>query len=139
MVHLIPVETTIRASQLAGLYIQEIVRLHGLPDTIVSDRDTKFTLIFWREVHRMLGAKLLMSTAFHPQMDRASERAIRTTAQILRAMVRPDQRDWAEKVPMVEYTLNSSISSVENLDWPGVEPGTSIIPGMVHYHCATGP
>ena len=87
MVHLIPVETTIRASQLTGLYIQEIVRLHGLPDTIVSDRDTKFTSIFWREVHRMLGAKLLMSTAFHPQMDGASERAIRTTAQILRAMV----------------------------------------------------
>ena len=111
MVHLIPVETTIRASQLAGLYVQEIVQLHGLPDTIVSDRDTKFTSTFWQEVHRMLGAKLLMSTAFHPQMDRASERAICTTAQILHAMVQPDQRDWAEKVPMVEYALNSSISS----------------------------
>ena len=59
----------------------------------------------------MLGAKLLMSTAFHPQTDGASERAIRTTAQILRAMVRPDQCDWVEKVPMVEYALNSSISS----------------------------
>ena len=87
MMHLIQVETTIRASQLAGLYIQEIVQLHGLPDTIVSDRDTKFTLIFWREVHRMLGAKLLMSTAFHPQTDGASEHAIRTMAQMLRAMV----------------------------------------------------
>ena len=59
----------------------------------------------------MLGAKLLMSTAFHPQMDGASECAIRTTAQILRAMVRPDQRNWVEKVPMVVYALNSSISS----------------------------
>ena len=59
----------------------------------------------------MLGVKLLMSTAFHPQTDGASEHAIRTTAQILCAMVRPDQRDWAEKVPMVEYALNSSISS----------------------------
>ena len=87
------------------------MRLHGLPDTIVSDRDTKFTLIFWREVHQMLGAKLLMSMAFHPQMDGVSERAIRTTAQILRAMVQPNQCDWEEKAPMVEYTLNSSISS----------------------------
>ena len=87
------------------------MQLHGLPDTIVSDRDTKFTSIFWQEVHRMLGVKLLMSTAFHPQMDRASERAIRTTAQILCAMVQPDQRDWVEKVPMVKYTLNLSISS----------------------------
>ena len=59
----------------------------------------------------MLGAKLLMSTAFHPQTDRASEHAIRTTAQMLHAMVRPDQRNWVEKVPMVEYALNSSISS----------------------------
>ena len=59
----------------------------------------------------MLGAKLLMSTAFHPQTDGASKRAIRTTAQVLRAMVQPDQCDWAEKIPMVEYALNSSISS----------------------------
>lgn len=59
----------------------------------------------------MLGAKLLMSTAFHPQMDRASEHAICTMAQILWAMVQPDQHDWAKKVPMVEYALNSSISS----------------------------
>ena len=47
MVHLIPVETTIRASQLTGLYIQEIGQLDRLPDTIVSDRDAKFTLTFW--------------------------------------------------------------------------------------------
>ena len=67
--------------------MKEIVRLHGLPETIVSDRDTKFTSAFWRETHRMLGVKLLMSTAFHPQMDGASERAIRTVTQILRTMV----------------------------------------------------
>ena len=85
--------------------------MHRLPDTIVSDHDAKFTSTFWREVHRMLGVKLLMSTAFHPQTDGASERAIRTTAQVLRAMVQPDQHDWAEKIPMVEYALNSSISS----------------------------
>ena len=59
----------------------------------------------------MLGAKLLMSMAFHPQMDRVSEHAICTMAQILHAMVQLNQHDWVEKVPMVEYTLNSSISS----------------------------
>ena len=59
----------------------------------------------------MLGEKLLMSMAFHLQTDGASEHAIHTTAQILCAMVQPDWHDWVEKVPMVEYTLNSSISS----------------------------
>ena len=111
MVHLIPIKTTIKASQLAGLYVREIVQLHGLPNTIISDQDTKFTSTFWREVHQVLGAKLLMSMAFHPQTDRASKRAIHTTAQILRAMVQPNQCDWAEKIPMVEYALNLSISS----------------------------
>ena len=111
MVHLVPVETTVRASQLAGLYVREIVWLHGLPDTIVSDQDAKFTSTFWREVHRMLGVKLLMSMAFHPQTDGVSERAIHTMAQVLWAMVQPDQCNWTEKIPMVKYALNSSITS----------------------------
>ncbi|KAJ3475421.1 hypothetical protein NLI96_g11847 [Meripilus lineatus] len=110
MVHLIPINTTIKASELAWLFVKEVVRLHGLPDSIVSDRDAKFTSKFWKEVHRVLGVKLLMSTAFHPQTDGATERANRTIGQILRASVQPDQRDWAERTPMVEFAINSSIS-----------------------------
>src|SRR3979490_245255 len=87
MVHLVPIRTTTTASELARLYIREIVRLHGLAGTIVLDRDSKFTSNFWRETHRLLGTKLLMSMSFHPQTDGASERAIRSVAQILRAMV----------------------------------------------------
>ena len=98
------------ASQLAWLFVKEIVRLHGLPETIVSDRDTKFTSQFWRETHRLLGVKLLMSTAFHPQTDRVSECLIRTIAQILRSMISPDKKDWIEKVPMVEFAINLSVS-----------------------------
>ena len=52
-----------------------------------------------------------MSTVFHPQTDRASERSIRTIVQILCSMISPDQKDWAEKVPMVEFAINSSMSS----------------------------
>jgi hypothetical protein len=73
MVHLVPIRTTTTASELAWIYIREIVRLHGLPLSIVSDRDSKFTSRFWCETHKVLGAKLLMSTSFHPQMDGASE------------------------------------------------------------------
>lgn len=111
MVHLIPIKTTTKASELAWLFIKEIVRLHGLPDSIVSDRDSKFTSHFWREVHRTLGVKLLMSTSFHPQTDGASERAIKTVGQVLRATVRADQKDWVDKVALVEFALNSAQSA----------------------------
>ena len=110
MVHLIPVTTRVTASELSWIYLREIVRLHGLPSSIVSDRDSKFTARWWRELHRILGAKLLMSTSFHPQTDGQSERAIRTVSQILRSIVRPDQKDWVEKIDMVEFAINSSVS-----------------------------
>ena len=73
MVHLIPINTMTKASELALLYIKEVVRLHGLPNSIMSDQDSKFTSKFWKETHRLLGTKLLMSTAFHPQTDGATE------------------------------------------------------------------
>ena len=122
-----------------------IVRLHGLAETIVSDRDSKFTSKFWHETHKLLGTKLLMSTSFHPQTDGASERAIRSIAQILRAMVRPDQRDWSDKIPMVEFALNSAISSSSGfapfeLNYgytptinTSITPELSKVPGVKHF------
>ncbi len=111
MTHLVPTRTTVRASELAWMFLKEVVRLHGLPESIVSDRDPKFTSKFWRELHRLMGIKLLMSTAFHPQTDGTSERMVRTVSQILRAMVQPDQRDWARRIPMTEFAINSSINA----------------------------
>ena len=68
MVHLIPMHTTMKASELSWVYQKEIVHLHGLPSSIVSNWDFKFTSKWWHELHKMLGAKLLMSTSFHPQV-----------------------------------------------------------------------
>jgi hypothetical protein len=96
LVHLTPTGTTIRASEVTRLVACEVVRLHGLPDLIVSDRGAKFTSTMWRELHRVLGIKLLMSTAFHPQTDGAVEGANWMVTQILRAMVASDQHDWAQ-------------------------------------------
>ena len=62
MVHLVPIWTTTTASELAQLYIREIVRLYGLADSIVSDHDSKFMSRFWHETHKLLSTKLLMST-----------------------------------------------------------------------------
>ncbi len=90
--------------------MREIVRLHGLPTSIVSDRDSKFTSKWWRELHRMLGSKLLMSTSFHPQTDGMTERMNRSVGQIFRTEVQSDQWDWFYRVDLTEFTINASIS-----------------------------
>src|SRR5271170_5188581 len=110
LVHLIPLKTTTTAVQLAPLFPNHIVQLHGLPETIVSNRDPKFTSLFWTEMHHLLGIKLARSTAFHPQTNSASERMIHKVSQVMRAMVKPDQLDWPKHLPMVEFALNSSVS-----------------------------
>jgi hypothetical protein len=86
LVHLIPTTTRAKATEIAWLFLKDIVRLHGLPETIVSDRDSKFVSKFWRELHRLMGVKLLMSTAYHPQTDAMGERAIRGVTQVLRGL-----------------------------------------------------
>ena len=97
--------------EVAWLFLKEVVRLHGVPESIVSDHDTKFTSMFLRELHRLMGTKLLMSTVFHPQMDGTTEWANCTIGQILRMIVNDDQKNWADKCPMVEFVLNSSVSA----------------------------
>src|SRR5215475_16209240 len=88
MVHLIPVNVELTTSQLSQVYLDRIVRYHRLPESIVSDRDTKFTSKWWRELHRLMGTRLLMSTSFHPQTDGQTERANRNIGQIFRTIVR---------------------------------------------------
>ena len=75
-VHFLPIKTTYTLDQLAQLYIDEIVRLHGVPIFIASDRDPRFTSMFWKSLHGALGKKLKFSTAFHPQTNGQSERTI---------------------------------------------------------------
>lgn len=129
MVHLIPVKTTMKASELSWIYQREIVRLHGLPSSIVSDRDSKFTSKWWKELHKILGAKLLMSTSFHPQTDGQTERANRNVGQIFRSIVRDDQRDWIDRVDMTEFAINASIS--ETTKYAPFELNGGYMPSML--------
>ena len=110
MVHLIPSRTTYSASQLAELMFEHIYKLHGLPKNIISDRDVLFTSTFWKQLHRLVGTKLRLSSAYHPQSDGSTERANRTITQMLRQCVHPNQQDWVSKLPAIEFAINSARS-----------------------------
>ena len=85
--HFIPVKVTYNAEKLAKLYISEVVQLHGVPLSIISDRGTQFTSKFWKTLHAELGTRLDLKTAFHPQTDGQSERTIQVLEDMLRACV----------------------------------------------------
>ena len=85
--HFIPVRIDYNAEQLAKVYVKEIVRLHGVPLSIISDRGTQFTSKFWRKLHDELGTQLTFSTTFYPQTDGKSERTIQVLEDMLRAYV----------------------------------------------------
>ncbi|XP_062088884.1 uncharacterized protein LOC133795448 [Humulus lupulus] len=85
--HFLPVRMTYTMDQWAELYVQEIVRLHGVPVSIISDRDARFTSLFWESLQRALGTKLKFTTAYHPQSDGQFERTIQTLEDMLRACV----------------------------------------------------
>ena len=110
MVHYAPTTTTVDAPELAQLFIQNVVRLHGVPESIVSDRDPRFTSNFWKSLWSQLGTQLRMSTAFHPQTDGQTERANRTLEESLRAYVNLNHDDWDQFLPHLEFAINSSTS-----------------------------
>ena len=94
--------------KLAELYVIEIIRLHGVPNSIVSDRDPRFTSTFWRSLQTVLGTKLAFNTAFHPQSDGQSERTIQTLEDMLRACVLDFQKSWEAFLPLIEFAYNNS-------------------------------
>ncbi len=111
MVHYAATRTDIDAVQLARLFMDNVVRLHGVPQSIVSDRDPRFTSNFWRSLWNQLGTKLHMSSAFHPQSDGQTERANRTLEEGLRAYVSLKHDDWDNHLSLLEFAVNSSESA----------------------------
>jgi len=108
MVHLVPTKTSASAPETARLFFDHIVKLHGLPKSIISDRDSKFTSKFWKSLFLTMGTKLAMSTAFHPQTDGQTERANRTLEDMLRAFVGYRQNDWDTSLATAEFACNNA-------------------------------
>jgi transposase InsO family protein len=106
--HFLPMKVTNSLERLAQLYIDEIIRLHGIPVSIISDRDSRFTSRFQRSLQEALGTQLKYSTTFHPQTDGQSERTIQTLEDMLRACVLDFSSEWERFLPLVEFSYNNS-------------------------------
>ena len=99
MAYFIPCHKSDDAIHIADLFFQEIVRLYGMPSTIVSDRDAKFLSYFGRTLWNKLGTKLLFSTTYHPQTDGQTEVVNRTLSTMLRAILKRTLKMWEECLP----------------------------------------
>ena len=110
MAHFIPCYKTSDATHVAKLFLKEVVRLHGLPSTIVTDRDVRFVSYFWKTLWKMLNTKLKFSTAYHPQTDGQTEVINRSLGDLLRCLVGEHISTWERVLPIAEFAYNSSVN-----------------------------
>ncbi|KAL0545083.1 hypothetical protein IC582_020224 [Cucumis melo] len=106
--HFVPGKSTYTASKWAQLYMSEIVRLHGVPVSIVSDRDARFTSKFWKGLQTAIGTRLDFSTAFHPQTDGQTERLNQVLEDMLRACALEFPGSWDSHLHLMEFAYNNS-------------------------------
>ncbi|XP_059669234.1 uncharacterized protein LOC132314377 [Cornus florida] len=98
--HFLPIRATDTVKELCKIYIRDIVKLHGVPVSIVSDRDPRFSSRFWSSFQAAFGIPLSLSTAFHPQTDGQSERVIQVLEDMLRACVLDFRGSWEDHIPL---------------------------------------
>ncbi|GKA18999.1 putative reverse transcriptase domain-containing protein [Tanacetum coccineum] len=106
--HFLPMKESDSIEKLTRQYLKEVVSRLGVPVSIISDRDSKFTSHFWQSLNKALGTQLDMSTAYHPQTDGQSERTIQTLKDMLRACVIDFGKGWDRHLPLVEFSYNNS-------------------------------
>ena len=106
--HFLAVQMTFTLEEFCRLYIREIVRLHGVPVSIVLDKDPRFTTHFWKSFQKAIGTQLMISTTFHPQTDGQSERTIQVLEDKMLACVLDFKGSWEEHLPLVEFAYNNS-------------------------------
>ena len=109
--HFIPVRMDYFLDKLAELYISDIVRLYGVPVSIISDRDPRFTSRFWDKLQEALGTQLYFSTAFHPQTDGQSKRVNQVLENMLWCCILEFEGNWERYLPLIEFAYNNSYQS----------------------------
>ncbi|XP_073037569.1 uncharacterized protein [Primulina eburnea] len=109
--HFIPYSMNSTYLTMVQLYTREIVRLHGIPVHIISDRDPRFTFHFWEGLQTAMGTELRLSISYHPQTDGQTEHTIQTLEDMLRAYVMDFKSAWQSSIPLVEFAYNNSYHS----------------------------
>jgi hypothetical protein len=113
--HFLPVKANYSVSRLAELYVENILKLHGAPRSIMSDRGPQFTAQFWKSLHASMGTELNYSTAFHPQTDGQTERVNQVLEDLLRACVLTYGSDWEKSLSYAEFSYNNSYQASLNM------------------------
>nr|GEZ15972.1 putative reverse transcriptase domain-containing protein [Tanacetum cinerariifolium] len=103
-----PIRETDPMDKLARIYLKEVVTRHGIPVSIISDRDPRFASNFWRSLQNALGTRLDLSTAYHLETDGQSERTIQTLEDMLRTCAIDFGKGWVNHLPSVEFSYNNS-------------------------------
>ncbi|GKA20940.1 putative reverse transcriptase domain-containing protein [Tanacetum coccineum] len=106
--HFLPMKETNSMEKLTRQYLKEVISRHGVPVSIISDRDGRFISQFWQSLQKALGTQLDMSTTYHPQTDGQSERTIQTLEDMLRACVTDFGKGWGRHLPLVEFSYNNN-------------------------------
>ncbi|GJR64603.1 putative reverse transcriptase domain-containing protein [Tanacetum coccineum] len=109
--HFLAIREDYKIERLSRVYINEIVARHGVPVSIIFDRDSYFTSRFWQSLQKALGTRLDLSTAYHPETDGQSERTIQMLEDMLRACAIDFGGNWDTHLPLVEFSYNNSYHS----------------------------
>nr|GEW23419.1 putative reverse transcriptase domain-containing protein [Tanacetum cinerariifolium] len=107
-VHFLPMRENDLIEKLIKLYMKEVVTRHGVPVSIISDRDGRFTSLFWQALHKALGTQLDISTAYHPETNGQSKRTIQNLEDLLHACIIDFEKSWDRHLPLVEFSYNNS-------------------------------
>ncbi|GKE02245.1 retrotransposon-related protein, partial [Tanacetum coccineum] len=112
--HFIPMSHPYSATQVAQVFLDNVYKLHGLPKTIISDRDKVFTSLFWKSLFKILKVELKMSSAYHPQTDGQTEAVNKTLECYLRCMKGETPKEWTKWLPLAEFWYNTKFHTSAN-------------------------
>ncbi|GJP78469.1 hypothetical protein CLOP_g8762 [Closterium sp. NIES-67] len=138
MGHFIATHANTTTEETARMFFHRVAYLHGIPRTLDNDRDPKFTRKFWKELMRLLGTRLAMSSAYHPQTDGQTEPLNQIVEQLLRVACKDETSKWDQQLPLLEFSYNNATHSATRqtpfflcYGWHPLTPQLLLVPAQL--------